>query len=384
MDRAQPRSLDEPDPAPGRARRLDYHPELDGIRAVAVLAVLTFHFLAPPGGLAYGGGFLGVDVFFVLSGYLITTLLLRESTARGRIHVIPFYIRRALRLIPALLITLAFGWFVTSLLAKPLTGRPYWQSALATLLYIGNWVEIQETLGVLSHTWSLAIEEQYYLVWPITLIVGLKFVRSKRALAVLLLGAAAAVAALRFVVAAKGNQAVAVLSTVTRADAVVIGSALALALADPPRWLRAVLERREVAPIAAAALFATSLVTRWNSPHVFRGGLFVFNLVTAMLIGTLVLRPRSLATRTLSVQPFPVIGRISYGLYLYHLPVAFLVIGWPFQNTGADAVAACFALTFLIAGASYWLIERRALRLKGRFGSMSELPRAEGEAATSA
>ena len=147
-----------------------YVPALDGVRAFAVLAVVALH-----GGTHLNGGFIGVDVFFVLSGFLITTLLLQEWRARGDFRLRAFYVRRARRLLPALALTLvgvtvlvaAFAWYYDG-------GVRYGFAVLSVIFYAGNWVAAftvhQGALGPLTHTWSLAIEEQFYLLWPLLLL----------------------------------------------------------------------------------------------------------------------------------------------------------------------------------------------------------------------
>jgi peptidoglycan/LPS O-acetylase OafA/YrhL len=355
------------------ARELSYHPELDGIRALAVLAVMVFHVWPVLGGYNYLGGFLGVDVFFVLSGYLITTLLLREQAIQHKIRLGAFYARRALRLLPALALTLIFAGFVYTLLDQH-PGRPFPEAALFTIFYVANWAQVKQSLGVLGHTWSLSIEEQYYLLWPAALIIGQRVVRSKRSLAVAVLAVAAGVAVARYVAFTSGHQAAAALTTITRSDGVLIGSALALALAAPPVWLRRLLSRPELALLAGAGLFGASLVVRWNTPALYQGGLFGLNLSTAVIVGFLVLRPDSFGRRALSTQPLPAIGRISYGLYLFHVPVNYLVFGHPVKRMGPAPVLLAFAASFALAGASFWFVERPVLRLKRRFGSMSRMP----------
>jgi peptidoglycan/LPS O-acetylase OafA/YrhL len=230
-------------------------------------------------------------------------------------------------------------------------------------------------MGVLAHTWSLAIEEQYYLLWPATIIIASRLVRSRRALALLVVSGAVVVAALRLFVFASGSHVAAALWTPTRADGVLLGSALALVLAEPPAWLARLLRRRAVPLLTGGALFVASLVIYWDLPALYRGGLLALNLCAAALIGHLVLRPESVATRILATQPLPAIGRISYGLYLYHIPVNYLVVGHPARWTGLPAAATAIALTFLVAGLSFWFVERPVLGLKRRFGSMSQMPR---------
>jgi peptidoglycan/LPS O-acetylase OafA/YrhL len=355
--------------------RFDYRPELDGVRAFAVLAVLLLHshpFL--PGPFKFRGGFLGVDVFFVLSGYLITTLLYREFEQRDEIRLGGFYARRALRLIPALFVMLAVGAVVVYYLGgNPGTGsRSYLQSALLTLSYVANWFQAQDGLGVLSHTWSLAIEEQYYVIWPAVLILGIRFVRSPRRMAAVLLGIAVGIAVLRYAVYEAGYPAYAALSTFTRTDGVIIGSALALLLVDPPDWARNVFKRTVTGVVGAAVVVGIALVVQWNSPGLMRGGLFAANVGTAILLGHLAIGGASAPKRILSIQPLPIIGRISYGMYLFHVPINYVVHSPRLGLDGGPAVALMFVATFVFAGVSFLAIERPALRLKRRFGSISE------------
>jgi peptidoglycan/LPS O-acetylase OafA/YrhL len=362
--------------------RLDYRPELDGVRAFAVLAVMLLHswpFLPTlhVAGRAYNylGGFLGVDVFFVLSGYLITTLLLREERARGTIRLGAFYARRALRLLPALFVALVLAAAVVAIIGRnPASNRPYAESAFVTLAYVANWFQARESLGILNHTWSLAIEEQYYLVWPAVLLLATRFVRSKRAIAILLLAAAGAIAILRFLVFDAGHHELAALSTVTRGDGVVIGSALAVALSTETPRLRRVLERGSTPLVATLFIVVTSAFVAWNSPFLYRGGLLAVNLATAALIGHLAVRMHSLAKRFLSSRPLPTIGRISYGIYLFHVPINYLIHREPVGMTGPLSAVLMFVASIVFAFASYRVLEQPILRLKKRFGSVSGMP----------
>ena len=149
--------------------RLGYRPAYDGIRALAVLAVFLDH-----GRTRLHGGFVGVDVFFVLSGFLITTLLVEESAVAGRVDLRSFYGRRVRRLLPALVVALVLVGGLYAFMPKINHGWSFGPTAFAVLAYAGNWVTVlvdpvtQNTLGALTHTWSLAIEEQFYLLWPLS------------------------------------------------------------------------------------------------------------------------------------------------------------------------------------------------------------------------
>ncbi|MGP8006065.1 MAG: acyltransferase family protein, partial [Acidimicrobiales bacterium] len=160
---------------------------LDGLRGLAVLAVCAFHFGVP--GVA--GGFLGVDVFYVLSGYLITSLLVKEFERAGTVRLGQFWARRARRLLPALLLVLMAVTLYVRYVALPGTYPGYRGDALATLFYFSNWHQIATStdyfaatgpVSPLTHTWSLAIEEQFYLVWPLVVLGVLHVARSLRLL----------------------------------------------------------------------------------------------------------------------------------------------------------------------------------------------------------
>ncbi len=356
-------------------RSLRYHPELDGVRAFAIIAVMAFHVTSYGHGYHFLGGFLGVDLFFVLSGYLITTLLLREWQRFSTIHFRQFYARRALRLLPALGVLFVFAYFVSRSLTHPLTTRSFLGSAVYVILYVGNWAAAKRSIGVFEHTWSLAIEEQYYLIWPVALLFALRRFNSKRMMALLLACGAVGVAVLRYAAFFTGHQVGASLWTVTRADGIILGSALALLLSDPPEWAKRLLARRELAAIAAVALVVAMFKVYWNMPFLFRGGLLLLNICGAILVGHLVVRPNSASTRLLSTQPLPAIGRISYGLYLFSAPMNRLIFGNPEHWEGAVPTVLALTLSVGLAVASYWIWESRVLRLKSRFGSMSEMPK---------
>jgi peptidoglycan/LPS O-acetylase OafA/YrhL len=165
------------------ARPFRYQPALDGVRGVAIVLVVLFHY---PWGVTdarafFGnnpvhGGFLGVDAFFVLSGFLITTLLLQEHAKSGGVNLRRFYARRAFRLVPALVVLLVIAVFLHFLLPAGDVNRPETSGLLGMLFYVANWVSIYrpKALGITADTWSLAIEEQFYLLWPIVLVLMLR------------------------------------------------------------------------------------------------------------------------------------------------------------------------------------------------------------------
>jgi peptidoglycan/LPS O-acetylase OafA/YrhL len=352
---------------------LPYRSELDGMRGLGLLTVMYHHSFAFMSGPDYRGGFLALDTFFVLSGYLITTLLIREWDKYDSISIKNFYARRGLRLLPALLLTIPFGWFVVSIVDQPFP-RPYWQSAAAAVSYVANWFQIDKTLQPLGHTWTLSVEEQYYLVWSAFLFIAFRRGVSKRGLATLALVGAAGMGVLRLIAFQALGPNFAVLSTFTRPDGVLIGSALALLLADVPDRVREFLARRDVGLVSAALVVTGTFVLNWHTLPYHAGGLSVFNLVTAVLVSHMLLATSSLPRRMLSFRPFAALGRISYGVYLYHVPMLYLVIGHPAKRVGAGWVGIFFAASIGAGVASWYLVERPVLKLKSRFGSMSKMP----------
>lgn len=344
--------------------KLGYRPALDGLRAVAIAAVLLYHTAA-----LLPGGHFGVDLFFVLSGFLITTLLLEEHARNGEISLRAFYRRRALRLLPALFALLAVFLAVATVaalaggrsLAKDVFG------VVAGVGYFSNVAMVGEPATrpmpeELRHLWSLAQEEQFYLLWPLVLVLLLR--RSPR----LMYGAVAAGVGLtalwqlQLYVGGAGWARMA-FGPDSRILPILVGCLVALVLANP----RGVFLRRArwLGPPSAACvlvLFLTLPDARW----VFPGPLLLFSLACAGLI-VAVLDERSPITRALSVSPVVYLGRISYSLYLWHFPLFFIVglNDLSREHTLLPSLAA-IAATFACAMASYHVVELPFLRRKHR------------------
>jgi peptidoglycan/LPS O-acetylase OafA/YrhL len=354
--------------------RSDRVPALDGVRAVAVSAVLAFH-----GGVAWlRGGFLGVDAFFVLSGYLITTLLLAEWRRRGGLDLGGFWARRARRLLPTLVVLLIVVVAVNRI-ALPAQERALLRGdGLATVAYLANWRMISRGTDYfarasapspLQHAWSLAIEEQFYLLWPVALVVLLRWPPVRRhplagVLAVAVSGAAASVIAGAVLWHGMGEVNRVYFGSDTRAVSLLTGCALAAVLGATttariqcagrgPRWMF------HAVALAGAGVYAWALThADGTDPLLYRGGLLLVALSTAAVLAHAVVVPRSLTARLLSLPPLPAIGRISYGLYLWHWPM----FGWlNAERTGLAGArllgVRCLA-TLLVAGASYLLVEQ--------------------------
>lgn len=347
----------------GRRRSLGagYRPTLDGVRAVAVLAVMAHHFEP-----TFTGGFLGVDVFFVLSGYLITTLLVDEHDLRAHVSLGRFYARRGLRLLPALLPLFALVTVLWSLRPYPSTFGPV-GSSLAVVAYVGNWIVAanRDGLGYLSHTWSLAIEEQFYLLWPLAFIWSMRRATKAR-IGAWLFGLAALIGIVRAAGWLVLGTTALLYVTPTRADGLLLGCGLALVLRALPRLpLWRVARRPAVGWLALATLLGLFVVTAEPEPFAYLGGMSVGVLAAGALIAHLELTPMGVLGRILALQPLPAIGRISYGLYLFHYPIAL------YLYEQADRTPAGFGLklglSFAVATSSYLMVERPALRLKQYF-----------------
>jgi peptidoglycan/LPS O-acetylase OafA/YrhL len=361
---------------------LDRRPRpLDGIRALAVLAVLAAHAGIP----FLPGGFIGVDVFFVLSGFLITSLLYDELVATGRINLGAFWTRRARRLLPAALVMI-----VAVVAARPLfvpdSVDALRGDVIAAALFSSNWRWALEgmnyfsqggTPSPLQHTWSLAVEEQFYVIWPL-LLLACRAVRRRRLLVLSLAGVAASALA-TYVLARVASPGRVYFGTDTRAQELLVGAALAALLAPTWRW-RAVNPLGTRSPQGAArralplllsgcglAALTGIAMTADGAPSEFRDGLLlVTSLAAAALVAGVVLDSGQAVARLLSTRLLVGIGRISYGLYLWHWPVYLALDGERTGLHGYVLAALRVAVTAAFAGASFLLIERPMQRVRLR------------------
>jgi peptidoglycan/LPS O-acetylase OafA/YrhL len=346
--------------------RLGYRPALDGVRGVAILSVLAFHTHHLFGWSVLPGGLAGVDIFFVLSGFLITTLLLEEWERAGTISLKSFYWRRALRLVPALLVLLVTLYYLSDVLFRT-EAHATTRAIPVAFVYASDLALafFNIHLGALQHTWSLAIEEHFYIVWPVVLLLALKMDIGRKRLVIFTLFLAGASAVHRATLQQLGASPVRTYYGIdTRADALLIGCATGMCVT----WglIRARALRSWLVPALLFIVFC-SLATDYASPFMHLGGFTLLAVATAMLLVNLVASSASYASLFFEYRPLVWLGRISYGVYLWHYPVfkatSLLRTGWPLK------LCAALAATLIISSFSYYLFERPILRFKQRFSA---------------
>lgn len=343
-------------------------PGINGLRAIAVGLVIVFHLT--PG--AAVGGYIGVDIFFVISGFLITGLLLREHAESGRIALGRFWLRRARRLLPALVVlVLVCSSIALAIGGDVLVGIGTQVLGAGTFSY--NWLAIaggssyfdETTPELFRNLWSLAVEEQFYLLWPFIVLLLVRLPRALRLLVVVLAAAASALA--MFALFTMGADATRLYyGTDTHSFGLAIGAALAVATRSWSRdelgWSRAARVALPTAGLMAiASLVTISIVMPTDDDRVYAGGLALVAALSAIAIAGAIV-PGGYLGRALDLAPLRFIGERSYGLYLWHWPVFVLVLA------GAPAVrasgiqlwmagAAALAITLVAASLSYRFVE---------------------------
>ena len=351
--------------------RVRYRPALDGLRGIAVLGVLAFHsgsnkFI--PG--LYPGGKYGVDIFFVLSGYLITGLLLAEQTRTGTISLKKFYMRRALRLLPGLVLLLGYTGFTVLVVGRNADGRTLFVAVIPVLLYVGNWAVAanNKQLGLLGHTWTLALEEQFYLFWPPILKRALRRDPTARRIAGTLVAIVVLIGMYRAFVTVEAFTNI--YQPVWRFDGLLLGSALAIFL---ERIDTGALRRRLQSPVLALVAFALlgllTIVLPFHTRFEGMGGFSLLLVAAAVVVAFAALADQHRGlNRVFSFKPLAGLGRISYGVYLFHPATNALIHSTRISHLpNAVEVVIHQSASIAIAAASYLLIERRILAFKARF-----------------
>ncbi len=345
-------------------------PELDGLRGVAILSVLIHHQLTP---FLLQGGFLGVDLFFVLSGFLITGLLLAEFDNTKSISLKNFYMRRLLRLGPALALYL-LACVVVANHTKVIDLTRQLKLIFLALVYATNWRMAfgwDTALDPTAIIWSLSIEEQFYLVWPLVFF-GCLFLRIKpRYVASGLAVAIVGILVHRYRLLNGGADFSRLYyGTDTRADALLVGCFTALLpvknlVATPKRWLGI------LAIALAGCLIYVMMVVGFTDRFLYQGGFTVIALLCASLVFIAAYYPPRILTLALSWAPLRWLGRISYGLYLWHW---LIVRNTSFYTLGKFEPWARLALALAIASASFYLVEQPFNKLKHRFAISGRKP----------
>jgi peptidoglycan/LPS O-acetylase OafA/YrhL len=395
---APPRATTVAESDRAQISRVPYLPGLDGLRALAVVAVMIYH----ANNAWLPGGFLGVEMFFVISGYLITLLLIAERERNYRISLGHFWLRRARRLLPAVFMMMLLVTIWTATFERDALGQLR-GDVLAGSFYVSNWYQVWVGLGYtasgdfapLRHLWSLAVEEQFYLWWPIVMILLLGRAGTRRVADVsrwLLLAAIAITVVIAMVYYhgpigtpattpnaywSIGGRSIAKLdtlymSTVTRAGGLLLGSAFALVwrpyavMRGPLRSKGRILDVGAILSVAALAWMVWSIhlvTTVGASASLFRGGLFLVGLAMLVLIAA-VTHGGTYSRRLLGIRPLVWVGLRSYGLYLYHWPIFMIIRGVAGNPMTVRQFAIGMAATVCVTELSFRWVER-PIRMNG-------------------
>jgi peptidoglycan/LPS O-acetylase OafA/YrhL len=343
-------------PAPGRSRVPAYRPDIDGLRALAVIAVILFHSGIP----GFNGGYVGVDVFFVISGYLITQLLEESRDESARRMLATFYVRRMRRILPALLATCLATVIVGVALFTPhelvnlgkyLAATPVLLSNVATWSERGGYFQPDVRQLPLAHLWSISVEEQFYLIYPLLLIAVTRYRLPYRRLTLVVL---AAVSLALCIWASHYMPGANYFFAPTRAWELLLGATLAIG-GTPRIGHRIVTEGLAVAGLLGIAI----VVHLYTAETLYPGSAAMLPcLATAALLATGSSRQPALVNRMLSWPPLVFVGLISYSLYLWHQPLLVFVNYYRIAPLTPSASAVPLAVTLLVAAASWRLIER--------------------------
>ncbi len=348
-----------------------YIRELDGLRGVAIIWVMLYHAGVP----FFRGGFIGVDIFFVLSGFLISLLLIQEFDRSNSINFKSFYMRRILRLGPALgVMVIVFCLASFAFLGEEKANSNY-IDALISLAYLSNWARAFSIHppDFLGHTWSLSIEEQFYIIWPILLLTTLRVLRNRLYVAAVAVAVALISWMTRICLYINGASPERLYNGLdTRADELMVGCALGIVVFSDllSEKTREILRKylKISAPLSMVCLLVLATTANWRVPMMYHFGFFFIELLTTILILDILISPRSIVQSFLSMRWLVWTGTISYGLYLWHYPVYRTLSALGFR--GLSGVVIGLIATFFIAALSRYALEKPILKLKKRFSSV--------------
>jgi peptidoglycan/LPS O-acetylase OafA/YrhL len=343
------------------APHIAYRPGLDGLRAIAVASVFLYHARID----WLPGGFLGVDLFFVLSGYLITSLLLVEWEARNQIDLRRFWLRRGRRLLPALVVVVLASLILAAIFARGDLARTR-SDVVSSLLYYANWHQIianhsyfnlMGNPSLLQHTWSLGVEEQFYIVWPLLLVPGLVLVGRKRLPMLVITGIAASAALMWILYTNPSNPSRVYYGTDTRAFLLLMGILLALVWPKIEELGRRALPLLELLGIAALVGSVLLFLQMHDfNPTLYQGGDLAAAFCFTVLIAAVAHRSTGIG-QAIGVAPLRWIGERSYGIYLWHWPIILLVAGVN-ARPNAGVVVGEAAIVVAAAALSYRYVEQ--------------------------
>lgn len=344
--------------------RLGYFPFLDGMRGIFMLAIMFFHSGAP----ILTGTFISLNTFFVLSGFLITSLLIKEWDRYGQISLKNFYLRRALRLLPALFaILIVYNIICYLFLKNPLD---HLEDSLLVLFYASNWTRAfdYDRPLILGHAWSLSVEEQFYILWPLVLIIMLRYVKTRSSIVTIVSVGILTLLLHRIYMQYSGASVERIYNgSDTRGDSLLIGCALGIILSSNllPKSKNLPTMMRYASVVAASGIAVICIAANWRHPSTYYFVLSLVDIFSVLMILGLILSQGGIVRKVLELPFLVWTGKISYGIYLWHFPIFHFLyarLGLPWYLI----VTVGCVLTFAVATVSYYLLEQPFLRLKTR------------------
>ena len=341
-----------------------YIKPLDGLRGFAVIIVMVHHAIRRH----ITGGFFGVDIFFVLSGFLITSLLAREYQKSTTIDFKAFYKRRILRLIPALLLLISIIIIPMMIRGNSTAVESVLKESLITLLYCSNWVRAFHLfpLNILDHTWSLSIEEQFYILWPLSFFLIAKFAKTNKKIIISISSLILLFTILRWFIAYKFFDSYHLYNAFyTRTDGLLLGCLLGhlMSLESFEKKMKAQAKLiNYLSCISFLGLFILFFTMEWQSPAVYYYGFSLVNIFSILIILDL-----TISSKEKKIFNFPALvwaGKISYGLYLWHYPVYCILANLEYKSWEILAIGG--PITFIFAALSYQCLEFPILKGSSR------------------